>query len=244
MGLSLKISQLREFLEEILKILYYYRGRVVFSFAGVALGILSICIIITTIEGANKKAHDIFEVLGPDSIMVFGGGERQRAARTRMNTLTFRDAELLERIDGIYDLMKVYQVRDIMIKYKGDKWQTRVVGSTINYFDSFSWGFQFGSAFTMTDYNNAEAVCIIGSKVFDELFHGESAIGKTVLVGKLPTKVIGVLEEKGGGLGGPNIDDRVIMPLTTVMSRIANEKKYLGMMRLKSNRDIDMTVKI
>lgn len=242
MGLSLKISQLREFLEETLKILYYYRGRVIFSFAGVAMGILSICIIITTIDGANKKARDIFEVLGPDSIMVFGGGERQRAARVRTSSLTFRDADALYRIEGIYDLMKVYQVRNVMMKYKGEKWQTQVVGSTTNYFESFSWGFQFGSVFTSGDYNNAEAVCVIGAKVNNELFHGENALGKAILVGKLPTKVIGVLEEKGGGMGGPNIDDRVIMPLTTVMSRIANEKRYLGMMRLKTSRDIDKTV--
>jgi len=242
MGLSLKILQLREFLEEIFKILYYYRGRVIFSVTGVALGILSICIIITTIDGANKKARDIFEVLGPDSIMVFGGGERQRAARVRTSSLTFRDADSLYRVEGIYDLMKVYQVRNVMMKYKGEKWQTQVVGSTTNYFESFSWGFQSGSVFTGSDYDSAEAVCVIGAKVYDELFHGENALGKAILVGKLPTKVVGVLEEKGGGMGGPNIDDRVIMPLTTVMSRIANEKRYLGMMRLKTNRDIDKTV--
>lgn len=242
MGLSLKISQLREFLEEILKILYYYRGRVVFSFAGVALGILSICIIITTIDGANKKAHDIFEVLGPDSIMVFGGGERQRAARVRTSSLTFRDAESLQRIEGIYDLMKVYQVRNVMMKYEGRKWQTQVVGSTTNYFESMAWRFQVGSVFTGEDYANAEAVCVIGAKVYNELFQGENALGKAILVGKLPAKVIGILEERGGSMGGPNIDDRVIMPLTTVMGRIANEKRYLGMMRLKTNRDIDKTV--
>jgi putative ABC transport system permease protein len=242
MGLSLKISQLREFLEEILKILYYYRGRVAFSFAGVALGILSICIIITTIDGANKKAHDIFEVLGPDSIMVFGGGERQRAARVRTSSLTFRDAESLQRIEGIYDLMKVYQVRNVMMKYEGRKWQTQVVGSTTNYFESMAWRFQVGSVFTGEDYANAEAVCVIGAKVYNELFQGENALGKAILVGKLPAKVIGILEERGGSMGGPNIDDRVIMPLTTVMGRIANEKRYLGMMRLKTNRDIDKTV--
>jgi putative ABC transport system permease protein len=242
MGLSLKTLQIREFLEETLKILYYYRGRVVFSFVGVALGIFTICTIITTIDGANKKARDIFEVLGPDSIMVFGVGERQRAARVRTSTLTFRDADFLGRVEGIYDLIKVYQVRNVMMKYKGRKWQTQVVGSTANYFESFSWGFRAGSVFTASDYNDAEAVCVIGSKVYDELFQGENAIGNAILVGKRPAKVIGVLEEKGGGMGGPNVDDRVIMPLTTVMSRIANEKRYLGMMRLKTNRDIDKTV--
>jgi putative ABC transport system permease protein len=242
MGLFQKISQGREFLEEILKILYYYRGRVIFSFAGVALGILSICIIITTIDGANKKAKDIFEALGPDSIMVWGGGERQRTARVRRSTLTLIDAEHLEKIEGIYDSVKTYYARRPTMKYRDRKWQSRIIGSTINYFESMSWEFQVGSPFTEDDYRNAKAVCVIGSKVYDELFQGEDAIGKVILADRLPMTVVGVLKEKGGGTGGPQIDDRVIMPLTTVMGRVVNDKRYLSGVRLKTNRNVDETV--
>jgi len=242
MGLFQKISQGREFLEEIFKILYYYRGRVIFSLAGVALGILSICIIITTIDGANKKAKDIFEVLGPDSIMVWGGGERQRTARVRRNTLTLIDAEHLEKIEGIYDSVKTYYARRPSMKYRDRKWQSRIIGSTMNYFESMSWEFQAGSPFTVDDYKNAKAVCVIGSKVYDELFQGEDAIGKVILADRLPMTVVGVLKEKGGGTGGPQIDDRVIMPLTTVMGRVVNDKRYLSGVRLKTDRDVDETV--
>jgi putative ABC transport system permease protein len=242
MALSQKISQLREFIEEVLKILYYYRGRVIFSFSGVTLGILSICIIVTTIDGANKKAQEIFEALGPDSIMVFGGGEKQRAARIRVNTLKVEDAELLGRVEGIYDLLQTYSARNVIMRYKDRNWQTQVVGSQTNYFTSLVWKFQTGTPFTAEDYEKAEAVCVIGSKVYDELFRGEDPLGKTIVVGKLPTRVTGVLEEKGGSTGGPNIDDRVIMPLSTVTSRIVNEKRYLSAVRLKTNRDIDSTI--
>jgi putative ABC transport system permease protein len=242
MGLSQKISRLRELLEETLKILYYYRGRVVFSFSGVALGILSICVIVTTIDGANKKAYDIFEALGPDAIMIFSGSERQHTARERVNTLTVSDADLLQRIGGIYDVLKVYAVRGVNIKYLDRKWQTQVIGGTENYFTSFTWGFQSGSFFSHEAYENAEAECVIGAKVNEELFRGENAVGKVIQVGQLPTKVTGVLEEKGGATHGPNIDDRVIMPLTTVMSRLSNERRFLGMIRLKTNRDVDATI--
>ncbi len=242
MGLFQKISQGREFLEEILKILYYYRGRVIFSFAGVALGILSICIIITTIDGANKKAKDIFEALGPDSIMVWGIGERQRTPRVRGSTLTLIDAEHLEKIEGIYDSVKTYYARRPTMKYKDRKWQSRIIGSTINYFESMSWEFQVGSPFNEDDYKNAKAVCVIGSKVYDELFLGEDAIGKVILADRLPITVVGVLKEKGGGTGGPQIDDRVIMPLTTVMDGVVNDRKYLSGVRLKTNRDVNGTV--
>ncbi len=242
MALFQKISQLREFVEEVLKILYYYRGRVIFSFSGVTLGILSICIIITTIDGANKKAQDIFEVLGPDSIMIFGGGERQRAARLRLNTLKVGDADLIARVEGVYDIMKVYSARDVMMRYRDRNWQTRAIGSTTNYFDSLAWKLKAGGVFTTADYDRAEPVCVVGAKVYEELFKGENALGKTILVGKLPTRVIGVLEERGGSVGGPHVDDRVIMPLTTVTSRIVNEKRYLSMVRVKTNRDLDGTI--
>ena len=242
MGLSQKILQLREFLEETLKILYYYRSRVVFSFSGVALGILSICVIVTTIDGANKKAYDIFEALGPDSIMIFSGSERQRTARERVNTLTISDADLLQRIGGIYDVLKVFTVRGVNMKYRDRKWQTQVIGGTENYFTSLTWKLQSGSYFSREAYDNAEAECVIGAKVSEELFKGENAIGKVIQIGQLPTKVAGVLEERGGSVGGPNMDDRVIMPLTTVMGRLSNEKRFLSMIRLKTNRDVDATI--
>jgi len=105
-----------------------------------------------------------------------------------------------------------------------------------------SWEFQVGSPFTEDDYRNAKAVCVIGSKVYDELFQGEDAIGKVILADRLPMTVVGVLKEKGGGTGGPQIDDRVIMPLTTVMGRVVNDKRYLSGVRLKTNRNVDETV--
>ncbi|HPP05798.1 MAG TPA: ABC transporter permease [Syntrophorhabdaceae bacterium] len=242
MGLSLKILQAKEFLKETLKILFYYKGRVIFSLLGVALGILSICVIITTIDGANKKAYEIFEALGPDSIMIFGGSERQRMARERVTTITYKDAESIEKINGIYDVTKAYAVRGLTLRYKERKWQTNVIGSTENYFDSYKWNLYMGTVFRKDDVENAEPVCVIGYKVYDELFKGEDAIGKTIQIGKLPVKVIGVLEEKGGAAGGPNIDDRVIMPLSTVTTKLSNEKRYLGVLRVKTSRDVDATI--
>jgi putative ABC transport system permease protein len=241
MGLSLKISQIKEFLKETMKIIYYYKDRVAFSFSGVALGILSICIIITTIEGANKKAKEIFESMGPDSIMIFGGSERQRTARMRINTLTLKDAELLGQVEGIYELTKSYSVRNMVVRYGDKNWQTTVVGATPNYFESMSWRLEKGAPFTSIDDANLEAVCVIGSKVYDELFEGADPIGKAILTGRLHAKVIGILEERGGS-GASHVDDRVIMPLNTVMTRIVNEKKYLRSIRLRTSRDPEETL--
>jgi len=224
------------------KILYFYRGRVAFSFAGVTLGILSICIIITTIDGANQKAYQLSEALGPDSIMVFSGGERQRAARERFNTITEDDAQSLARVAGIYDMVRVLGARNITIRYKDRNWSSFVVGTTANYFSNMSWKVDRGSVFDVREADRGQAVCVLGSKVYDELFKNESGVGKGILVGKLPVTVLGVLEERGGSFGGPHVDDRVIMPLQAVMGRIVKERKYLSFIRLKTSRDVDQTI--
>jgi putative ABC transport system permease protein len=215
---------------------------VVFSLVGVAMGILSICIIITTIEGANKKAYQIFEAIGPDSVMIFSGGERLRAARDRTNTITSDDAEALARIGGVYDMLKVVSARNITLQYRGKKWSTTVVGATENYFTSMSWKLTAGTVFTTDDVSTASPVAVIGPKVFDELFQGQDPIGKVILVGKLPVKVLGMLEERGGSFGGPHVDDRIIMPLGAVMGRIVNQRKYLSFVRIRTQRDVDETI--
>jgi putative ABC transport system permease protein len=130
----------------------------------------------------------------------------------------------------------------VTIRYRDRKWQSSIVGASENYFTSFSWAFQAGAPFNRQDDENAEAVCVLGSKIYEELFKGESAVGKSILIGQLPAKVIGILEEKGGGMGGPHVDDRAIMPLTTVRGRLTKEKRYLSAMRIKTDRNVDETI--
>jgi putative ABC transport system permease protein len=206
------------------------------------MGILSICIIITTIEGANKKAYQIFEAMGPDAVMVFSGGERQRAARDRRNTITSDDAESLSRIGGVYDMVKILAARNMTLQYREKKWSTTVVGATENYFTSMNWKLTAGMVFTAEDVDGAVPVAVLGSKVFDEIFQGEDAIGKVILVGKLPVRVVGLLEERGGTFGGPHVDDRIIMPLGAVTGRIVNERKYLTFVRIRTQRNVDKTI--
>jgi putative ABC transport system permease protein len=243
MALFPKIPRINQFLLETLRIIYFYRGRIAFSFSGIALGILTISVIIMTIEGANQRANEIFEALGPNAIMIFTGSERQRSARERLTTITVDDAESLARIEGVYDMVKVQTARGIVFRYRDRQWTTTIRGATPNYFSSMSWNFDVGSPFTARDEAERSAVCVLGAQVAEELFRGEPAVGKTVLIGRLlPAKVLGVLESRGGGFGGPNWDDMVVMPLSTVMGRVQNERKYISFVRLRTTRSVDATI--
>lgn len=237
----MRFETLRETMRETLKVVYHYRMRTVFSLLGVAFGILSICVIVTTIDGANRKAYEIFEALGPNSITVFSGGERERATRQRFHTLKSEDADGVATIDGVYELVQGFVIGGVVVKYLDKNWRTRIEGVTPNYFRSMQWRLTQGVSFTEEDNRERRKVCVLGYKVYKELVGGGDACGKVLIVRNVPMTVIGVLEERGGGAGS-HIDDRIIVPLNTARERISREFTYLTYMRLKTERDVQETI--
>jgi putative ABC transport system permease protein len=71
------------------------------------------------------------------------------------------------------------------------------------------------------------AVVILGVDVAEELFGRKAGLtGETVRIEGQPYRVIGILEEKGGGSFGSE-DDQILVPLTTAQTRLIR----------RSNRD-------
>jgi ABC-type antimicrobial peptide transport system permease subunit len=71
-------------------------------------------------------------------------------------------------------------------------------------------------------------VCALGYGVAIELFGAMPAIGKTVKINGKSFIVVGVMEETGA-LGFTNVDEQVIIPLTTAMYRMFGQR-YLTML--------------
>ncbi len=69
-----------------------------------------------------------------------------------------------------------------------------------------------GRHFNFFEERSHRAVAVIGSKVADTLFRGESPVGGTMRVNGTHVEVVGVLAEEAGGLGfDPNL--RVLLPI-------------------------------
>ena len=55
-----------------------------------------------SIDGANKKAYEIFDVFGPDAVLVIGGGSTERPT-SRSKTLTMDDAiAIKENVPSVF----------------------------------------------------------------------------------------------------------------------------------------------
>ncbi|MGB9714899.1 MAG: ABC transporter permease [Thermodesulfovibrionales bacterium] len=211
-----------------------YKLRTLFCLISVALGISSITVIVAATEGAYKKAFEIVARFGPDSLLIIGGSEEARAVGERQKTITLDDIKAIkEAFDSAYLVVPMTAMREVTISYKEKKYQTLIVGSTSDYSLVWSWPVVEGSDFTEEDVKGLRNVGLIGQYLVKELFRNESPIGKYVLIKTIPVQIVGVLSERGTSPAGENLDDRIVIPITTLMRKLENETKYVRALRVR-----------
>lgn len=211
-----------------------FKLRTFFCLVSVALGISSITIIVAATEGAYQKAFEMVARFGPDSLLVLSGSDTARAVGQWDRTLTLEDVRAVEEaFSSAYLVVPTTTQGNIIVSYRDRRAQTRVVGSTHNYSLAWTWPIIQGSDITENDVKGFANVAILGRHVVDTLFGQQDPIGKYIFVNRIPTQVVGVLSSRGTSPGGQNLDDRIIMPITTVMRKIQNETRYINSFRIR-----------
>jgi len=219
---------------ESIKAVSAYKLRTFFCILSVALGISSICVIVAAVEGTFKKAYEMVDKFGPDAILIIGGGEEARAFEYRAKTITVEDVEAYRQsFPGAYSVMPMTFDMNAQVSYKGKKYLVRLIGATAEFTSSWAWYVEEGFDFTEADIDENRNVCLLGSNVAKELFSGEYAGGKYILIKQIPMLVLGILSSRGTSPAGENLDDRVIIPISTMMKKIQNESKYVNVVRAK-----------
>ena len=228
------MDRLLNIISQSLRAVRAFKLRTFFCLVSVALGIASITVIVAATEGAYEKAFEIVARFGPDSLLIFGGGEEARATGRREKTITLDDIEAVrEAFYSAYLVVPMTAIRDITVSYKNVKYQTFVVGSTGDYSRVWTWPVIEGSDLTDEDVRGLRNVGLIGQFLAGELFGDENPVGKYILVRRIPVQIVGVLSERGTTPAGDRLDDRIVMPITTLMRKLQNETQYVSAFRIR-----------
>lgn len=216
--------------------LWAYKLRSFFVIVAVSLGIASLTVIIAAMDGANKKADEITESFGPDAVFILGGDIINRAVGQRTLTLSWEDARRIrESVPGAYLVVPMRSAGSQLAKYRNRNYEVgRIIGATANYGSSWNWPLAEGRDFTDEDVARGARVCLIGTTPAQELFQGASPIGKTVFIKNIPFTVVGKLSHRGfAGGGGGDLDNRIIVPLTTLTQRFGLDRQFFRALRVK-----------
>ncbi|HYE23633.1 MAG TPA: ABC transporter permease, partial [Clostridia bacterium] len=202
---------------------------------GIIIGVGAVIAMVGVGQGARQQVQDQIAAMGSNILFVGSGSVNRGGQRTGFGgTKTLVQADL----DAI--LREVPAIRDgaptssssAQIVYEAQNWSTRITGTNPNYFDVRVWPVQKGTIFSPDDVDQAANVLVIGTTVARNLFGDVDPVGKTVRLGNLPFRVVGVLTSKGysaGGMGGDQ-DDAAFVPITTLQKKITGNTWLQGIM--------------
>lgn len=213
-------------LRQALRGLTFNKGNTCLMTLGVVIGIASLTVIVAIGEGTKAKVLERITNLGfgPDSFSVYAGAGRLFFKRSKTPTsMTLEDADDIRAMPGVRLVVPRQRIR-IKIIYKDQFTTTRVYGVTPEWQVARNWELFDGQFFTDRDMRLKRKVIVVGSTPARKLFGDVDPIGKLFRVGNVFFEVIGLLEEKGLTESGYDPDDRAVIPLTTSMSRLTNQK--------------------
>ncbi len=213
---------------------------------GILIGVLSVVLLIAFGLGLKKYIQNQFESLGtnllrvlPGKIITSGGGFR--AGPGSLGGIKFDENDVigLERISDLELVVPVF-TRSQNVSSDTTTELTDIYHSSADIFPGLNLSANIGEIFTKEEVEKRSKVAVIGPKIAEKLFDSaEGALGRTIKIEKVGFKVIGVLELKGGGFGGPDLDSFVYIPYKTGYV-FNNDKKFVAMI-IKARSGADLT---
>ena len=207
--------------------------RSILTMLGIIIGVSAVIALMSIGRGVEKFFVDQFTSLGTNLLYVFPGqldGGPRAGGRDR-GVLTLNDSYAIANPLRVPDVISVAPEvgGNALVARAGNDLDVSVSGVTASYLDTLSGDAAIGTFITDADVEERSRVIVIGSDVFGKLFQpNEDPIDQTIRVNNILFRVIGVMEERGAGVGGANLDEMVFIPLTTVQDRLFRRRTVSG----------------
>jgi putative ABC transport system permease protein len=197
--------------------------RSILACLGVIFGVAAVVSAMAILEGSTRDAVKRFETLGADQIIVMNGNDDRRGSRSAVRlSLTHSDADALAELDSVKNSAPESLITT-QIKHFEKNLNIQLLATNQNYAPINDYKVERGRTLTKQDVLSGRKVCVIGHKVASKLFGETPAVGARVRIGGLGFTVVGVMEKKGI-LGMREVDEQVMIPLTTGLTRLFGSK--------------------
>jgi len=200
-----------------------HRLRSILTMLGIIIGIASVVSIFAIGAGAQKSILSEVSSVGANTIDIFPGEDFGDERADMVRTLTPADVEALSKQSYI-DSATPQANTSRTIRYGAESGMGRINGVSEQFFRVQGLEIAKGRAFDRKSVDDAAQEVVIDHNTARKLF-GEDGepIGKVILLGTVPARVVAVTAEprsQGGGFGGGGQNLQVWAPYTTVMGRM------------------------
>jgi putative ABC transport system permease protein len=205
------------------------KARSILTMLGIVIGICSVALMATAINGIDKAFVDGISALGANNLYIdkyaWFSDEDFFLMRNRKNVTM----EQFERFEKLVQL-PLAVAPTILTMHKvlhGDNYVegTLMTGTTDGYVRTTNFNFARGRFFSPLESSGARNVAVLGSEVAVHLFEKQDPLAQEVKVDGIPFRVVGVLEKQGSNmLGNFNPDNQVYIPIGTVFKYFRRDR--------------------
>jgi len=206
--------------------LVVHKARMLLALLGILFAVMSLVAFGNISSSMKRKIDDEIGRFGKNLVilkagLIFHAGRSTKQFSESKSLKLVDIRRIKESLRGIDEIAPYYDTT-YPARYEDKTLRVSVIGVTDNIFSLKNTNLIMGRYFTKEDDNATEKKAVVGYKVYDNLFDLKDPIGKYILLFRVPTEVIGVMEEKGTDLTGQDQDIIVYIPLNSFMRRYSN----------------------
>ena len=215
-----------ELLREALRAIRAHALRSFLTLLGIIIGVATLVGVVSVIAGLNTFVRERVIRLAPDVYVLqkFGiiTSREEFLDALKRRDIDWNDYLVIQRNLTLSDEIAAQVVGQSAVKRRESRLpDMRIQGTTANYGAMLRLDIIGGRYFTPTEDDAAHAVAIVGSDIRDELFPQQDPVGRQILVGGAPYRVIGLLAKQGRTLG-QSPDSVVYVPIQSYRRQFGN----------------------
>jgi macrolide transport system ATP-binding/permease protein len=199
-----------------------HKLRTFLTMLGIIIGIASVVSVVALGQGSQQRVLSNISAIGTNVIDIFPGNDFGDRRSSNIHTLVPTDAEVLGK-QSYVDSVTPKVSTTVDLRYRNVDVNASVTGVNERYFRVYGYEMDMGRSFDNDMVRKISQVAVIDPNTRKRLFgeNGE-ALGKVIILGSVPCRVIGVTKAKQSFFG--NSDSlNIWVPYTTAMHRMLGQ---------------------
>ncbi|ATL93174.1 macrolide ABC transporter permease/ATP-binding protein MacB [Aeromonas sp. CU5] len=201
-----------------------HRMRTFLTMLGIIIGIAAVVSVVALGQGARAKVIDQINAMGTNTIEIFPGkgwGDEKMAS---IQTLNKGDLDAL--LGQPYLAGASPEIGSSgQLRYRNKTNSGNVTGVGNDYFKVKGMTLVSGRLLEWQDIQQRAAVAVVDKKSITSLLGKDDPVGKVVLVGTLPVRIVGVVSQETG-FGPTSQSVNIWLPYSAVMSRLISQHHF------------------
>ena len=215
------------------------RLRTFLTMLGIIIGIASVVSMVALGEGTKQKILSNINSLGTSTLEIYAGSGFGDRNADKITTLRSSDADFLAQQSFVHSTTPNLSTS---VYFRIDN---LAVTGTVNgvgeqFFAVRGYTISKGIAFDQTAVSTSAQEAVIDENTVKRLFSDQDPIGKILMVGQLPVRIIGVATKQQQGFGN-NESLNIWLPYTTVINRMVGQTS-LKSITVRINDNVDLNV--